>query len=439
VTRGPLAYRSFRLLFSAQSISSLGDRLVPVALAFAVLDLTGSVTDLGIVLAAQTVPVLVFVLLGGVWADRLPRHRVMLASDLVRTVSQAATAALLLSGRAQIWELAALQAVYGAGAAFFVPAATALIPQTVAPESLQAANALIGLSGNFTSVLGPALAGVIVATIGAGWGLAIDAATFVGSAACLLLIVPAVSRAGVSGAGLSGAGVSGAGVGGPAEPAGTISELRAGWRAFRSRDWLWVTVAFFTLYIGFCFAPLQVLGPEVARRALGGPGAWAAISVALGAGAIVGGVLGFRLRPRHPLRAAFGVFLVATPTLIALIAAHASLWLIVPAALIDGSTGTLFNVFWFTALQSEVPAGELSRVASWDFLGSLALQPVGLLVAGPVAGAIGVSSTLYGAAGLALVLFASVLAVPAVRNFGGPAVDVETAGPPSTPGLSGDR
>jgi MFS family permease len=369
-----------------------------VALAFAVLDLTGSVTDLGIVLAAQTVPLVVFVLLGGVWSDRLPRRRVMLGSDLVRTVAQGTSAGLLLTGHAHVWQLAVLQAVYGTAAAFFGPAATAVVPQTVGPEDLQPANAMMGLSLNVAGVLGPAGAGVIVGTIGPGWGLAFDAATFAGSAACL-------------------AGMRIAGTVGLAPRQTMIAELRAGWRAFRSRAWLWITVLFFTLYVGLCFAPLQVLGPQVARLSLGGPGAWAAISVALGIGALAGGVVGLRLRPRYPLRFAFGTFLVTTPALIALLAAHAPLPLILLAALIDGSMGTLFNVFWFTAIQSDVPAAELSRVSSWDYLGSLGMQPVGELAAGPVAMAIGISSTLYLAAGVALALFAGVLAVPAVRNF----------------------
>lgn len=138
-------------------------------------------------------------------------------------------------------------------------------------------------------------------------------------------------------------------------------------------------------------------------------------------GALVGGILGLRVRPRHPLRSAFVSFLVATPVLIALVAAHGPLPLILAAALVDGATGTLFNVFWFTAMQSDVPAAELSRVTSWDYLGSLVLQPVGQVIAGPIAVAVGISSTLYLAAGLAVILFATVLAVPAVRNFSLPA------------------
>jgi predicted MFS family arabinose efflux permease len=397
VNSGALRERAFRQLFAGQAISRLGDRLVPVALAFAVLDLTGSVTDLGFVFAAQSIPLVGFVLLGGVWGDRLPRQRVMLASDGVRAAAQGVSALLLLNGHAQIWEIAALQAVYGTAEAFFQPAATSVVPQTVAPENLQHANALLGLSSNLTAVLGPALAGVLVATVGAGWGLAADAATFV-----------------VSAAGLSVMSVKPVAV---AARSSTLAELRAGWRAFRSHAWLWVTVLYFTLFSAFVFSPLQVLGPKIAKVSLGGPAAWAAISTALGLGAFLGGLAGMRWRPRYPLRVSFIAFLIGGPALYGLLAAHAPLPLILVAALIDGSSQTVFTVFWSTAIQREIPAEEQSRVSSWDFLGSLALEPVGLAICGPVAAVIGLSTTLYAAGGLFGVLVLTALAVPAVRNF----------------------
>lgn len=399
---GVLRHRSFALLFTGQAISSLGDRLVPVALAFAVLDLTGSVTDLGLVIAAQTAPLLLFVLVGGVWADRLPRHRVMLATDLVRAGAQGLTAALVLSGSARIWELAALQAIYGAAEAFFGPASRVVVAQTVDRPELQEANALIGLSAELTSVLGPALAGVIVVAANPGWALAIDAATFVASAIflALLRVAPMVAAVRTS----------------------TVAELRAGWRTFRSRTWLWATVLYFTLFIGFVFAPWQVLGPQIARTSLGGRGAWAAINTALGLGSICGALVGLRWRPAHPLRAALLLFGVGGPVLYVLVAAHAPLAVILLFAVVDGSSGTVFNTFWYTAIQREIPPGELSRVTSWDYLGTLAMQPIGLALTGPVAAAVGISETLYGAAVLWVVMLAAVVAVPAVRNFAsGPA------------------
>jgi len=390
--RGP-----FRLLFAGQAVSSLGDRIVPVALAFAILDLTGSPTDLGIVVAARTLPLVMLVLLGGVWGDRLPRQLVMLASDGVRCVAQGLSAGLLLSGQAHVWQLAALQALYGAAQAFFGPSLTALVPQTVEPAELQQANALIGLTDNAASVLGPALAGALIAILSPGWALALDAATFVVSTFCLALMrvdrAPALSRS------------------------STLSDLRDGWHAFISRPWLWLSVMFFTLYMAFAYSPFQVLGPQVARASLGGPGAWAAISAALGAGALAGGALSLRWRPLHPLRVGFLSFLLAGPAMLAGLAAHASLAVLLPLALVDGVSGSLFNALWFTAQQSEIPAEELSRVSSWDYLGTLALQPVGLALSGPIAAAIGVSSALYGAGGLILLLGLAILAVPSVRNF----------------------
>jgi predicted MFS family arabinose efflux permease len=404
VRRGALARGEFRLLFAGTTVSSFGDRLVPVALAFAVLDLTGSVADLGFVLAAQTVPLAVFVLLGGVWADRLPRQLVMLASDLVRALTQGTTAVLLLTGQAHIWELAVLQAAYGIAEAFFGPASTALVPQTVAESDLQQANALLGLSGNVAAVLGPAVAGVIVATTRPGWGLAADGVTFLVSALFLsrLRIAAHVPRTRTS----------------------TLQELRAGWRTFRSHNWLWITVLYFTLFLAAVFGPLQVLGPQVARQALGGAGAWAAISTALGVGALIGGTVGLRWRPRYPLRAAFVGFLIGTPALVALVAAHAPLPAIITLGVIDGATGTFFNIMWFTALQRAIPPAELSRVSSWDYLGSLVLLPVGQAASGPLAAAIGLSTSLYAASIVAAVMLLGVLAVPEVRNFSLPAATV---------------
>jgi MFS family permease len=396
------AQRAFRLLFAAQSISALGDRLVPVALAFAVLNLTGSATGLGVVLAAQTVPLVVFVLVGGVWADRLSRRLVMATSDLVRASSQGACAVLLLTGTAHLWELVVLQAVYGTARAFFDPAALSVVPQTVDIGDLQRANSLIALTGNVSSVVGPAVAGVIVAAAKPGWGLAFDAVTFLGSAACVRAM-PSIARE-------------------ARKPTTLLHELRHGWGSFRARRWLWITVACFTLYIGCAWAPWQVLGPQIARVSLGGAGAWAAIVVALGLGSIAGGVIALRARPRHPFRLTFAIFVVVTPVMLGLVAAHATLWLILPVALIDGSSGTLFNTFWFTALQSDVPAGELARVMSWDYFGSVAILPLGQALSGPVAGAVGPSTTLYGSAVLTAILFGLGLAAPSVRNFSPPAV-----------------
>ncbi len=410
---GPLRERPFRLLFAGRAVSSFGDRLVPVALAFAVLHL-GSATDLGIVLAAQSLPLVALVLLGGVWADRLPRQLVMLTADVIRFAAQGLSAALILGGAAHIWQLAVLQAFYGAAEGFFVPAANGLVPQVVAGEDLQQANALLGLSENATSILGPAVAGVIVVGIGAGWGLAVDAATFMLSAAFLagLRVERAVEVA-------------------QKRTTSMLSELRAGWHAFSSRRWLLITVGYFTIAFLFCFSALKVLGPDVAQKLLGGAGAWAAISALTGVGAVLGGILSLRWKPRYPLRAGFVTTLLGGPMLLLLLAALAPLWLILIAALIEGVAGTLFNAMWFTAMQQGVPAEEISRVTSWDAVGSYALQPIGLAMAGPIAAAVGLSTALYGAGAIFMLLTLAVLAVPSVRNFtGAPARD---SGQPAAP------
>ncbi len=293
---------SFRLLVIGQGVSSVGDGVAPVALSFAVLELTGSVGDLGLVLAARSLPLIVFVLAGGVLADRLPRKVVMMASDLVRAGAQAACAALLLSGVAHVWELAALQALYGAARAFFGPASTGILPELVGAEDLQEANSLMGITENLSSIAGPALGGVVVVAAGAGWGLAFDAGAFVVSAVSLALMRLAdVSR--------------------PARRS-AVAELREGWKAFAGRRWLWTSVAVMPLILVVVFSPLDVLGPEVAKAHLGGAGAWAAISTAMGVGAALGGAIGFRWHPRYPLRAAFLLTLAGEPALLFLLARH---------------------------------------------------------------------------------------------------------------------
>lgn len=245
-----LRERPFRLLFLGQAVSLLGDGMVPVALAFAVLELTGSPTDLGIVLAARTVPLVAFLLAGGVWADRLSRRTVMVAADLARLGAHGAMAALLLAGGAEVWSLAALSAITGTATAFFNPAITGAMPAIVSAARLQQANALRGLAMAGGAIVGPALAGVLVAGAGAGWALAADAATF-GVSAALLVRVPLRARA-------------------RAEVRRFFADLREGWDDFRSRTWLWTSVAAAALG-NMLFAAYMVLGPVVAQASSAAP------------------------------------------------------------------------------------------------------------------------------------------------------------------------
>jgi MFS family permease len=211
-----------------------------------------------------------------------------------------------------------------------------------------------------------------------------------------------------------------------------LTELREGWHAFHSRTWLFLSVLSLTLIITVVFAPLYVLGPKVALEHLGGAGAWAAINTSIGIGAMVGGAIGLRWKPRFPLRAGFVLTLVGEPAMLFLLALGGPLAGLIGFALFAGIGGSLFNVFWFTVVQREVPAGELSRVSSWDHLGTYALTPLGLALVGPIAAGIGISATLYSAAALALLLTLCVLATPAVRNFESVPVPTEVESPGAT-------
>src|SRR5262245_16219501 len=247
-----LRERQFRLLWLGQTTSTLGDGLVPVALAFAVIkSLDRGPTALGLVLAAQTLPMVAFVLAGGVWADRLPRQMVMLVSDVIRAVVQATLAFLLLSGSAEVWQLAALMAVYGTAQAFFQPAATGLVPATISPGRLQQANALLGLSRSLSFVVGPAIAGVIAATTNPGIVFVIDARTFTVSAISLAMLRLSRSRR-------------------AGERQSFIADLKGGWHELVSHTWLWVIIAWAATYLGIVIAPFMTLGPVVAKESLGG-------------------------------------------------------------------------------------------------------------------------------------------------------------------------
>lgn len=386
----PLREREFRLLFAGRTISLVGNAIAPVALAFAVLDLTGSKTDLGLVLAAREIPLIVFLLVGGIWADRLPRNLVMVGANTASAFSQAGAAVLLITGSAEIWHLAALAAVNGGASAFFFPASAGVIPQTVPAPLLQQANALLALAMNSALIGGAAIAGFLVAFFGPGWAIAIDAGTYVlGATFVALMRLPAVE---------------------PTESPRFLSDLAVGWREFRSRTWLWVIVLQFSFLLMVTMGAYSVLGPVVADGELGGAKAWGAILTAQAAGLVAGGLLGLRFRPRRMLVAAtLGILLVPAP-LVAL-GFPLALPVIAAIAFLAGIGNEIFGLLWHTTMQQEIPADKLSRVYSYDALGSIGLVPVGYAIAGPVADAIGVRATLWGAAAIGVGVTLAVLLV----------------------------
>ena len=373
---GVLRLRDFRNVFLAQTVSTFGDGITPVALTFAVLHLTGSGTDLGLVLAAQSLPLMALALVGGVRADRLPRGAVMVGSDLIRAAVQLMGAYLLLTGSARIWQLAVLAAIHGSAEAFFRPAAGALLPQIVPLARLRQANALMGMSDNFGWMVGPAMAGTLVALIGAGGAIAVDGVTFLVSAAFLATLrVPAVRQAG-------------------ARAAGFLSEFRRGWREVRSRRWLWVMLLRVALVLCIVIAPFQVLGPlglqEMGYSTDGAAAAWGWIQAAFSAGMIGGALIAMRYRPHRPMVtvALAGATSVVSPLTLALGGGAGAL--IATHALRGVAVGVLVTV-WNTALQMEVEDEALGRVVAWDWMASLSLWPVGLAVAGPLAERVGVT------------------------------------------------
>lgn len=392
-----LGDRQFRRYFVGQTTSWLGDGLLPVAISFAVLDLTGSATDLGLVLAVRMVPIIVFLLVGGVWADRLPRQLVMIASDVVRGGTQAILAALLLTGSAELWHLLVLQAVYGTGEAFWRPAATALLPSIVSKGRLQQANALMAVAVNGSYTVGPVLAGILVSTVGSGAAIAIDAVTFgVSTVALLLLRIPPLQR--------------------PAEPTTFLADLREGWREFVSRTWLWVIVVHAAIFHLLVIAPLMVLGPVVADRELGGAADWGFIAASIGVGVIVGSASASRLSPARPLFVAVLGYSVGEALLATSLGLPAQTLVIALVGFVAGTTEGFIEVAWITALQQRVTQTVLARVSAYDTLGSFVFFPIGFALAGPASDAFGIQAVLFFAAGFAVVLGVFVASLPSVRG-----------------------
>jgi MFS family permease len=374
----------------------LGTAVAPIALAFGVLDLTGSKSDLGFVLAANWVPQLVLILLGGVFADRLPRYLVMVGANAVSAAAQGAIAVLLLTGHAKLWHLIALQVLRGASFSFFFPASTGLVPETVPIGELQPANVLFSMTRNGTNIVGAALGGALVAATSPGWALAFDAATY---------LVSAVIFAGMR---LPPRAAS-------VEAPNMVRELAEGWSEFVAHRWLW-TIVIAAGVGNMAWVTGNVYGPLVAKQSLGGPAPWGAIAACEAAGLLLGGFLLLRYRPSRPLFV--GTAALATGALPLLFLAD---WRWTPAIaaafLLAGLSLEVFNTTWTTVLQEHIPLERLSRVSSYDALGSFVFIPLGLSLAGPVADAIGLTHALWLAAAVTTGSMLSALSVRDVREL----------------------
>jgi MFS family permease len=407
----PLAGRSFLLLAGGRTISMLGNAMAPIALAFAILDITHhSARDLGIVLAARSISTIAFLLLGGVISDRLPRHAVIVGSSVLAGLSESATATLLLTGHARIGVLAVLQVVNGASAACTIPSTNALVPQTVPADLLRPANVVIRMGGNVTMIGGAALGGVVVAVAGPGWGIAIDAATFFVAAVMIGGIrVPPVTAT---------------------QSASMIRELAEGWREFWARTWLWVIVVQFA-FINMAFgAAYAVLGPLVAVQRLGGATAWGVIVAAQGAGLIVGGFVSAWRRHKRPLLAGNNALFLQLPML-ALLAMAAPLPLIAAAAILAGVGIEVFGVRWITTMQEQIPDAIQSRMFAYDALGSFLFLPVGQILAGPVQGLLGTADAIWAGTAVIGVAVLIVSFVPGVRAVRARSADEQPSAVPA--------
>jgi MFS family permease len=399
-----LRERNFARYLAAESISDLGSGMAMVALAFAVLEFGGAV-DLGIVLLAREVPIVVFVLLGGVLADRVPRRSLLASSDLVKGTAQVATAALLFTGTANVWNVALLQVAFGVANALSRPATIGLVKEVVSDDRLQQGNALLHLSTNVFSIAGPAIGALIVAAGSPALAIAIDAATFFVSAALIgSLRLTRVVRT---------------------VTASVLTDLRDGFHELTSRPWAVAIIAAFGLFQLTYFPALTVLGPVVAKDQLGGAAAWGTILAVQSVGAVLGGVVALRIRVSRPL---VWCELVVTPAglLLAGLAVPLPLLALAGLSALVGAGFAIGNTLYLTAFQRNLPEHALSRISSYDWFGSLALNPIGYALIGPIAAALGTSQTLYFAAALNILVCVSVVLVPSVRH-------VTMTGPLATP------
>jgi MFS family permease len=404
---GALSERPFRLLWLGQTTSAIGDVMVGVALAFAVFQIGGGAAQLGLVLASLTIGRAAFVLVGGVWADRLPRRLVMLTCDAVRAVVQAFVAAALLTGAAEIWMLAVTSFVFGAASAFFLPAATGLVPQTISAGRLQQANALLALSRSSVQAVGPAVSGVIVAAAEPGWVFAIDALSFVASAAFLsVLPIAAAERP---------------------QRRPFLHELAEGARAGWSRGWLRAGLSLTAVTV-LGIATFLVLGPVISRRDLDGATSWGIILAAGAIGGILGGAVALRLRPKRPLVGAFAGWSLSALPALALLPPLPTVAIAVAYGVFQAGIAFGNNQF-DTVLQREIPSHLLSRVDSFAWLVALGLSPLGQALAGPASDAFGTDAVLVTAASLVVVSCAAGIAAPSVRT-----ITRATPEPPRAPG-----
>ena len=393
--RGVLRLKDFRLLFIGQAISVVGEEIFPIAATISVLNAGGGALDVGLVLGARWLAVVSLALVGGVWADRLPRRLVMITSDVVAIVAVLALA--LVPGNPAVWVIAIAVFVVGGAEAFFRPAETAILPSLVDEADLNSANSLISVSYRTAAVVGPGLGGVIVATLSVQAAYVAVVVALVGSVFTLAFLRE------------------------PSREAQTradtfMGEVREGWHALRAQAWAVAVILGGTAFLTLVVAPENVLLPIIGRREFGTDTVYAASIALFSLGGVVGAILALKLKVKHRGRFGLLMTLLLAPVLVAL-AFPVSAALILALYFVAGVGIEPFDVYWHSALQSQFPADKLARVSSLDWMASFGLMPLGLALTGPLAAAVGERAVLIGAAIACVVITFAVLRVPGTADF----------------------
>ncbi|NHO33666.1 MFS transporter [Acetobacter fallax] len=394
---GVLGNSNFAVFLTATFLSNMGSALVPVALSFALFAKGAGTVGVSAVLSAEVLPMALLLLFGGVLADRYPPRRIMVAADLTRALTQTALAALLFQPFLSYVAVVPLSALLGLGNALDAPGRNRLLTQIVPSALLPSANSLIMMAISFAGLLGPAIGGLLVASIGAGWAVALDALSYLASAGLLLALTP---KKGLSAE--------------DNEP-GMLTALREGWTAFAGRPWLWMMVCLFAVMQTLSWAPTEILGASIFSRQVHGASYWGFLLSAMGTGAMVGALMALRLRPKQPIRAVL-LWLLIYPLTPACLAGSWPFWAQGLCFFLGGIEMANVNVVWESTLQRAVPPEMLSRVSAYDALGSFCLMPLGYVLAGPMALIFGTGGTLWLGAVIVMIFIVALLLFGRVQS-----------------------
>lgn len=395
----PLRERNFAWYYASRIVSTAGSMMAGVALAFAVLEISDSATALGQVLAARTIPMVIFLLWGGVIADRISRALILQVSNLLSALTQGSVAYLVLSGQAELWMVIALVAINGVTTSVSMPAMAGVLPQLVPRDQLQQANVLVSMSRGALTILGPTVAALLVVTVGSGWALAFDASTWLLASLLITRVrLPARQRSGDE------------------KAPGLLGELREGWSLFTGTRWLWIVVAAFAALNAIQSGALHTLGPPLAKETFGAAG-WGYALSAQSIGLLVVTIVLLRISLRHPLRAGMiGASFLSIPLLI--LGLDPVVVPLVVAMFVAGAGGEIFNVGWSLAMQENIDERMLSRAYSYDMLGSFVAMPIGQLMYGPLGEIFGYRDVLVISAITYAAICLAALSSSAVRNLG---------------------